>query len=107
MNTVLARFKILPGKETQAEEAMKTQAASVESGEPGALAYIFHRNSKDPSEITVFEIYADDDASNAHRGTEHMTKFASYFGSLFDPASVKIERLERIAGFNRSASDAS
>jgi len=101
MNTVLARFKILAGKEAEAEEAMKKQAASVESAEPGALTYIFHRNRKDPSEITVFEIYADDDASTAHRGTEHMGTFASYFGSLFDPASVKIDRLERIAGFSR------
>jgi len=101
MNTVLARFKILTGKEAEAEEAMRKQAASVESGEPGALTYIFHRNRKDPSEITVFEIYEDDDASAAHRGTEHMATFASYFGSLFDPASVKIDRLERIAGFSR------
>jgi len=101
MNTILARFKIIAGKEAEAEEAIKNQAASVESVEPGALAYVFHRNRKDPSEITVFEIYADDDASTAHRGSEHMATFASYFGSLFDPASVKIERLERIAGFQR------
>jgi len=101
MNTVLARFKIVAGKEAEAEEAMKKQASSVESGEPGALVYIFHRNRKDPSEVTVYEIYADDDATTAHRGTEHMATFASYFGSLFDPASVKIERLERIAGFSR------
>lgn len=101
MNTVLARFNIIPGKEAEAEEAMKKQAASVESGEPGALTYIFHRNRKNPTEITVFEIYADDDASQAHRNTEHMAKFASYFGSLFDPATVKIDRLERIAGFSR------
>ncbi len=101
MNTILARFKIIAGKEAEAEEAIKKQAASVESAEPGALAYIFHRNRKDPSEITVYEIYADDDASAVHRGTEHMAAFASYFGSLFDPASVKIERLERIAGFSR------
>jgi len=102
MNTILARFNIIAGKEAEAEEAMKKQAASVESAEPGALTYIFHRNRKDPSEITVFEIYADDDASTVHRGTEHMATFASYFGSLFDPATVKIDRLERIAGFNRA-----
>ena len=101
MNTVLARFNIVAGKEAEAEEAMKKQAASVESAEPGTLAYIFHRNRKEPSQITVFEIYADDDASTAHRDTEHMGTFRSYFGSLFDPATVKIERLERIAGFTR------
>jgi len=101
MNTILARFNIIAGKEAEAEEAMKKQAASVESAEPGALTYIFHRNRKDPSQITVFEIYKDDDASTFHRGTEHMATFASYFGSIFDPATVKIDRLERIAGFLR------
>jgi quinol monooxygenase YgiN len=101
MNTVIARFNIIAGKEAEADEAMKKQAASVESGEPGALAYIFHRNRKNPLEITVFEIYADDDASKAHGETEHMGTFRSYFGSLFDPATVKIERMERIAGFAR------
>jgi len=101
MNTIVARFNIVAGKEAEAEEAMKKQAASVESAEPGTLTYIFHRNRKTPSEITVFEIYADDDASTAHRATEHMAKFASHFGPIFDPQSVKIDRLERIAGFSR------
>ena len=101
MNTVLARFNIIAGKEAEAEEAINKQAASVESAEPGALAYIFHRNRKDPTVITVFEIYKDDEASQAHRNTEHMAAFASHFGSLFDPATVKIDRLERIAGFSR------
>jgi len=101
MNTVLARFNILAGKEAEAQEAIKKQAASVESAEPGALAYIFHRNRKNPTEITVFEIYKDDEASAAHRDAEHMGTFRSYFGSLFDPDTVKIDRLERIAGFSR------
>src|SRR3989442_296024 len=101
MNTILARFNIIAGKEAEAEEAMKKQAASVESTEPGALTYVFHRNRKDPSEITVYEIYADDDATAAHRGTEHMATFSSYFGSLFDPATVKIDRLELLTGFSR------
>ena len=101
MNTVVAQFKIVPGKEAEAEEAMKKQAASVEATEPGALTYIFHRNRKDPTEITVFEIYADDEATQTHRNTEHMATFSSYFGSLFDRETVKIVRLERIAGFQR------
>jgi quinol monooxygenase YgiN len=101
MNTVLARFNVVAGKEAEAEEAMKKQAASVESAEPRALTYIFHRNRKDPSEITVFEIYADDDASAAHRDAEHTGAFRGFFGSVFDPDTVKIDRLERIAGFSR------
>ncbi len=103
MISILARFKVQAGKETEAEEAIKTMAATVEASEPGALTYIFHRNARDASEITVFEIYADDAAFEAHRTTPHMATFGSKFGSLFDPATVKIERLERVAGFNRNS----
>src|SRR5438093_11324492 len=101
MQTVVARFKIIPGKEAGAEEAMKQQAAAVEAKEPGVLTYAFNRNRKDPLEITVSEIYADDSAFQAHGATEHMSAFRGHFGSLFDPATVKIERVERVAGFSR------
>ena len=101
MPTIIARFKIQAGKEAEAEEAMKAQAAAVEGGEPGTLSYTFLRNRKDPLEISVFEIYADAEALETHRHTPHMATFESKFGSLFDPATVKIERLERVAGFSR------
>ena len=101
MITILARFKIQPGKEEEAEEAMKSMAESVESNEHSALTYIFLRNRKDPTEISVFEIYADGDAFDTHRSTPHMATFGSKFGSIFDPATVKIERLEQVAGFKR------
>jgi quinol monooxygenase YgiN len=101
VNTILARFRILPGKEEEADEAIKAMAAAVEEKEGGALAYLFYQNRKDPNEITVYEIYKDDGAFQAHGGTEHMGAFRAYFGSVFDPATVKIDRLERIAGFSR------
>ncbi len=101
MTTILARFKIQPGKEAEAERAISEMAAAVEANEAGALTYIMHRSQKDPGEITVFEVYADGEALDSHNQTPHMAQFRSNFGSLFDPASVKIERLERIAGFVR------
>ncbi len=101
MTTILARFKVQPGKEAEAERAISEMVAAVEANEPGALAYIMHRSQKDPTEITVFEVYTDDEALGAHNQTPHMAQFRSNFGSLFDPASVKIERLERFAGFAR------
>lgn len=101
MQTIIARFKIAPGKETDAEVAMKKMASDVESNETGALAYIFHRNLKDPAEITVYEIYRDDAAAAAHAASEHMGAFRTHFAGTFDPTTVKIERVERVAGFNR------
>lgn len=101
MTTIMARFNVLPGKEAEAEEAMRQMASAVESNEPGARTYIFHRSAKNPAEITVFEMYADDQAAGVHAGSEHMAKFRTHFGALFDPATVKIEKLDRIAGFSR------
>ena len=101
MTTILAQFKIQPGKEAEAEKALNEMAAAVEANEPGALLYVFNRSQKEPSEITVFEVYASDEAHDTHKHTSHMAQFRSGFGPLFDPDSVKIERLERIAGFAR------
>ena len=103
MNTIVARLKIQDGKEDAALEALKKMAAAVEANEPGTLAYVIHRSSDNPSEIVFFELYADDDASKAHRGGEAMRAFNSGFAGLFDVSQVKIERLERIAGVVRGS----
>ena len=105
MTTILAQFNIQPGKEAEAEKALNEMAAAVEANEPGALLYVFNRSQKEPSEITVFEVYADDEAFNAHSQTPHMATLRSGFGPLFDPASVKIVRMDRIAGFMRPPPD--
>src|SRR3990172_62441 len=101
MITILARFKVQSGKETEAEQAVRDMAAAVEANEPGAVTYLFHRSAREPAEITVFELYADENAFAAHAQTPHMAKLRSAFGQVFDPASAKIERRERIAGFER------
>ncbi len=101
MTTILARFKVQPGKEAEAEKAIGEMVAAVEANEPGALTYIMHRSQKDPGEITVFEVYADAEAFDAHGRSPHMATLRAAFGSVFDPATVKIERLERFAGFVR------
>ncbi|HEU4759285.1 MAG TPA: putative quinol monooxygenase [Dehalococcoidia bacterium] len=102
MITILARFRVQPGKEAEAEQALRAMAAAVESNEPGALTYIFHRSQQDPAEITVFEVYTDAEAFATHGQSPHMGQLRAAFGGVFDPASVKIERLERLAGFVRA-----
>ena len=101
MNTIIASFRIIEGQEAEAEQAMQKHAASVEANEPGVLTYVFLRAAKDPELVTVFEVYADDDAVAAHRAAEHQKAFGRLFGSVFDPATVQIQRQERVAGFNR------
>lgn len=102
MITILARFKIQPGNEAEAEQALSDMATAVEAEEPSTLAYLMHRSQKDPTEITVFELYSDDEAFSAHRQTPHMTQLQGKLAQVADLSSVKIERLERFAGFQRT-----
>jgi quinol monooxygenase YgiN len=101
MHTTTAQFTILPGKEAEAEAAIKKVVSEVDKNEPGAVAYHWHRNKKDPMQILVFEIWKDDEAVEKHRGTPYLTEFQSLFGTVFDPASVKLTRYERIAAVER------
>lgn len=101
MHTVTAQFTILPGKEAEAEAAIKKVVSEVDKNEPGAVAYHWHRHKKDPTQILVFEIWADDAAVDAHRGTPYLSEFQSLFGTVFDPNSVKLTRWDRIAALDR------
>ena len=101
MITIIARLKIKPGNEAEAEKAATEMAAAVEANEPGALAYLMHRSPQDPTDITVFEVYADTEAFSAHSQTAHMAALQSKLAQVADLTAIKIERLERFAGFVR------
>ena len=101
MPTIIARLTMQEGKETEAIEMLRTMAAAVQSEEPGALAYIVHRSKDKPSEIVIFDAYADDAALQTHMQTPHMGAFGAAIGQFFDAPQTKIEQLERIDGFVR------
>lgn len=100
MITVIFRAKMKPGKEDEALAAFLGMVERTEK-EPGTVAYVLHRLQDDPSVLIFFEAYADDDAFKTHLGTEHMKVMRDAFGELFDQTTVKMERLERVAGFAR------
>ena len=101
MRTITWQFTILPGKEAEAEAAIKKVVEGVDKNEPGAVAYFWCRNLKDPAQVLVFETWKDDDAIEAHRGMPYMSEFQSLFATVFDQASVKRNRYDRIAAINR------
>ena len=102
MVSVIFRVKMKPGKEEEALAQFRKTVESVEANEPGTLVYAFHRLQDDPSEIVFWEAYADDEAFKAHLGTPHMSEMRTFFPELFDPTTVKLERLDRVAGFVRA-----
>lgn len=101
MVSLIFRAKVREGKEDEALAQVSKMVESVQAQEPGALAYVCHRSQDDPSEIVWFEIYTDDDAFQTHSQTSHMDEMRSRFAELFDTSQVKMERLERFAGFVR------
>jgi quinol monooxygenase YgiN len=98
--TQLAKFKLNMEKEAEALQALKDLCAAVEKDEPGVLAYICHRSSKNPDELVFFEIYKDEEALKAHGKTPHMGKMRTAFVTLFRPP-IEVTRLERVGGFTR------
>ncbi len=101
MLTGIWRGRMQAGKEEEAIEVLRNMVEAVQANEPGALAYICHRSQDDPSEIVLFEIYADDAAVQAHGQTPHWGEFLAIFADLFDASTAKIERLDRLGGFVR------
>jgi (4S)-4-hydroxy-5-phosphonooxypentane-2,3-dione isomerase len=101
MHTVTAEFDILPGKEAEAEDTIRKLVEAVQASEPGCLSYIWHRGTKEPNHVLVFEIYKDDEAVAAHRSSPHLAEFQQAFPQLFDLASVKINRYSRLAAVER------
>lgn len=101
MVTVLASFNIKPDKQAEADEALKEMGEAVQANEPGALAYAIHHDEKDPTRIVFFEMYTDRDAFKAHTGSPHFMALQGKLAQLADLSTVKIERLERFAGFVR------
>jgi len=80
--TVIAKLKAKPGSEAAFEAAAKEMIATVRSSEPGTLTYILHKNVKDPTEFTYYEVYQDQAAFDSHGKTEHMKAFGGKIGAL-------------------------
>jgi quinol monooxygenase YgiN len=98
--TQIAKFKLNMDKESEGLEALKELCAAVEQNEPGVLAYICHRSSKNPDEIVFFEVYKDEEAQKAHGRTPHLGKLRASFATLFR-GPLEVVRLDRIGGFTR------
>jgi quinol monooxygenase YgiN len=80
--TVIAKLKVKPGSEAAFEAAAKEMIATVKTSEPATLAYVLHKNTKDPAEFTYYEVYQDQAALDSHGKTDHMRAFGGKIGAL-------------------------
>jgi len=80
--SVIAKLKVKPGSEAAFEAAGKEMIATVKASEPGTLAYVLHKNTKDPTEFIYYEVYQDQAAFDSHGKSDHMRAFGGKIGAL-------------------------
>ena len=71
----LAKIQVDPAQLAQYKAALKEQMTTAIRVEPGVLTYYAVADKKDPSHITILEIYADTAAYKAHIETPHFKKY--------------------------------
>lgn len=99
---LLARAKILPGKEEELFAALRETAAKVQDTEPGTVVYMFFRNKKDPQELIIFEVYESASALETHGKSAAMAALRPKLGGLVDMATLSLEVTDTsVLGFVR------
>jgi quinol monooxygenase YgiN len=71
----LAKIKVDPLQLEKYNAALKEQMAAAIRIEPGVLTYYAVADKKDPTSITILEIYADTLAYQSHILTPHFKKY--------------------------------
>ena len=80
--------------------ALKEQMTTAIAVEPGVLSYYAVSDIKEPSHITIFEIYANLAAYNAHIQTPHFKKYKEAVKDMVK--SLQLEDVSVIASAKKS-----
>ena len=71
----MAKIKVDPLQLKEYNAALKEQMNTAIKLEPGVLSYYAVADKKNPSEITIIEVYADTAAYQLHIKTPHFLKY--------------------------------
>ncbi len=77
---VLVTIRIKDGANDAFEAVARELMAAVKANEPGTLVYQFCKSKADATTYTVMEVYADQDALDAHGKTEHFKRLGPQMG---------------------------
>jgi quinol monooxygenase YgiN len=94
---VVAKIKVKPGCEGEAEAAFRRQIDFVTREEPDTLLYLLHRGRKDPATFLFYEKYAHAEAFDRHGKSTAMQALFKTLTPLLDGAPV-IEFYEELGG---------
>jgi NAD(P)H dehydrogenase (quinone) len=71
----IAKIKVDASQLLEYKAALQEQMTTALKLEPGVLSYTALSDKKDPTSITIFEVYASTDAYQAHITTPHFKKY--------------------------------
>lgn len=97
MVVVVAKLKMQPGTEGDAEKQLKMLVEYVRNEEPGTLTYLCYRRTDDPTQFLMYERYIDQEAFNKHSSS---ARFLQIFGAvtMMMAGPPEVEMYEEVAG---------
>lgn len=78
----IAKITVDPAQLTAYQAALKEGIETAVSKEPGVLAYYAVADKKEPSHITILEVYASKEAYQQHIETPHFKKYKATVQSM-------------------------
>ncbi|MEI7971157.1 MAG: putative quinol monooxygenase [Actinomycetota bacterium] len=82
---VAVKLRIKAGQRDAFTEAVKPGLVTAQ-GESGTQTYIFHHDALDADVVWFYEMYADQDAFQAHMGSDAFKAFSKSLGEFIDGA---------------------
>lgn len=71
----IAKITVDPSKLKEYTSALQAQMKAAIALEPGVLSYTAVADKKDPTHITILEVYASQEAYQSHINTPHFKKY--------------------------------
>ena len=91
MIAVFVTIQIKQGFKDRFMEALLDDARGSMHNEPGCFRFDILQDDGDPDRIHLYEVYADEQAVEAHRASPHFTKWLSTVEDWFDGDRTRLE----------------
>ena len=91
----IAVLRTKEGTQAEFEAVFAKLAAAVRANEPGNLVYTLTRSRTEPGVYKVLEVYKDEEATAAHRGSAHYKELGAALGP-FMSGRAEVEILDAL-----------
>lgn len=88
---ICAQFVCQSGKNAEFEALLSEFVTTVKANEPGAIVYQLVKDKKNADAYFMLELYANQEALDAHGKTAHMAALVGKIGAYLAGAPVIIE----------------